>query len=190
MATKQVAPPVRDWLTAEQGRICAVREAARAARIARDTVHCLTLASAYAAVYEAEKAAIGGLDFADLIVKTKELLTTREDAAWVLYKLDGGIDHILLDEAQDTAPEQWEIVARAHRRPVRRRQRARRGGARDAAPCSSSATRSSRSSPSRAPRPERFWTRRASATSPRSGRRAARPKPCRCTPPIARRPRS
>jgi ATP-dependent helicase/nuclease subunit A len=110
MATQKIAPPVRDWLTAEQGRVCAVREAARAARIARDTVHCLTLAGAYAAVYEAEKAAIGGLDFADLIVKTKELLTTREDAAWVLFKLDGGIDHILLDEAQDTAPEQWEIV--------------------------------------------------------------------------------
>lgn len=110
MATQKIAPPVRDWLTAEQGRICAVREQARAARIARDTVHCLTLATAYAAVYEAEKAAIGGLDFADLIVKTKELLTTREDAAWVLFKLDGGIDHILLDEAQDTAPEQWEIV--------------------------------------------------------------------------------
>jgi ATP-dependent helicase/nuclease subunit A len=32
------------------------------------------------------------------------------DAAWVLYKLDGGIDHILVDEAQDTAPEQWDIV--------------------------------------------------------------------------------
>jgi ATP-dependent helicase/nuclease subunit A len=110
MATQKIAPPVRDWLTAEQGRICAFREAVRAARIARDTVHCLTLATAYAAVYEAEKAAIGGLDFADLIVKTKELLTTREDAAWVLFKLDGGIDHILLDEAQDTAPEQWQIV--------------------------------------------------------------------------------
>jgi ATP-dependent helicase/nuclease subunit A len=38
------------------------------------------------------------------------LLTEKVDAAWVLYKLDGGIDHILLDEAQDTAPEQWAIL--------------------------------------------------------------------------------
>jgi ATP-dependent helicase/nuclease subunit A len=28
----------------------------------------------------------------------------------VLYKLDGGLDHILIDEAQDTSPEQWAIV--------------------------------------------------------------------------------
>ncbi len=28
----------------------------------------------------------------------------------MLYKLDGGIDHILVDEAQDTAPDQWAIV--------------------------------------------------------------------------------
>jgi ATP-dependent helicase/nuclease subunit A len=38
------------------------------------------------------------------------LLTEKVDAAWVLYKLDGGVDHILLDEAQDTAPEQWAIL--------------------------------------------------------------------------------
>jgi ATP-dependent helicase/nuclease subunit A len=110
MATKSVSPLVRDWLTREQSRVLSLRDKVRAARIARDTVYALTLARAYAAVYEAEKAAQGGLDFADLIVKTKELLTTQEDAAWVLFKLDGGIDHILLDEAQDTAPEQWEII--------------------------------------------------------------------------------
>ena len=50
------------------------------------------------------------LDYADLIEKTSSLLTDRETTAWVLYKLDGGIDHILLDEAQDTSPEQWQII--------------------------------------------------------------------------------
>jgi ATP-dependent helicase/nuclease subunit A len=110
LATQKIAQPVRHWLTLEQTRICSLRDRIRAARIARDTVHALTLARAYAAVYEAEKAAQGGLDFADLIARTKDLLTTREEAAWVLFKLDGGIDHILLDEAQDTAPEQWEII--------------------------------------------------------------------------------
>ena len=29
---------------------------------------------------------------------------------WVLFKLDGGLDHILVDESQDTNPEQWEIM--------------------------------------------------------------------------------
>ena len=28
----------------------------------------------------------------------------------MLYKLDGGLDHLLLDEVQDTAPEQWRIA--------------------------------------------------------------------------------
>jgi ATP-dependent helicase/nuclease subunit A len=110
MATSKVQPIAANWLSVEQTRFCQFRDQIRAARIARDSVHVLTLAAAYTAVYEAEKAAHGGLDFADLIRRTCELLTTREDAAWVLFKLDGGIDHILLDEAQDTAPEQWKIL--------------------------------------------------------------------------------
>ena len=86
------------------------REQLRAARVAEDTVLALTLASAYVAAYQAEKTQRSALDFADLIAKVAELLTQRSDAAWVLYKLDGGIDHLLLDEAQDTAPEQWDII--------------------------------------------------------------------------------
>ncbi len=50
------------------------------------------------------------LDYDDLIVATRRLLATTESAAWVLYKLDGGIDHVLVDEAQDTNPDQWEVV--------------------------------------------------------------------------------
>ncbi len=50
------------------------------------------------------------LDYSDLISKTKKLLKKSGMAEWVLFKLDGGIDHILIDEAQDTNPEQWEIV--------------------------------------------------------------------------------
>jgi ATP-dependent helicase/nuclease subunit A len=68
------------------------------------------LAALYVTSHQIEKDARGALDFADLIDKTKVLLTEKVDAAWVLYKLDGGIDHILLDEAQDTAPEQWAIL--------------------------------------------------------------------------------
>ncbi len=50
------------------------------------------------------------LDFNDLIFITDKLLSNSANANWVLYKLDGGIDHILVDEAQDTSPEQWNIV--------------------------------------------------------------------------------
>jgi ATP-dependent helicase/nuclease subunit A len=50
------------------------------------------------------------LDFDDLISRAKGLLTDPALAAWVLYRLDGGIDHILVDEAQDTSPDQWELI--------------------------------------------------------------------------------
>ena len=69
-----------------------------------DSACALTLAFAYLAAYAGEKTSAGALDFADLIEKTRALLASRPAAAWVLYKLDGGVDHILVDEAQDTAP--------------------------------------------------------------------------------------
>src|SRR6185437_16022470 len=78
--------------------------------VAQDTIYALRLADAYLKAYRIEKDALGALDFTDLIEKTCHLLRDSAAAAWVLYKLDGGIDHILLDEAQDTAPEQWKIV--------------------------------------------------------------------------------
>ena len=49
------------------------------------------------------------LDYDDLIGRTSALLVDP-GAAWVLYKLDGGLDHLLLDEVQDTAPSQWNIA--------------------------------------------------------------------------------
>ena len=100
----------RDWLADEQARHVETRRRLAAAAVARDTVHALVLAAAYAGFYEGGKSERGALDFSDLIARALTLLGERVDAAWVLYKLDGGIDHILLDEAQDTAPEQWDIL--------------------------------------------------------------------------------
>jgi ATP-dependent helicase/nuclease subunit A len=61
--------------------------------------------------YEERKRLHGLLDFDDLVLKTLELLRQPGIAPWVLFKLDGGLDHILIDEAQDTNPDQWAIVA-------------------------------------------------------------------------------
>jgi ATP-dependent helicase/nuclease subunit A len=110
LGTNSVDPAARTWLKDEQERLNEVRCRLIAARVAEDTVHALTLALAYIGLYEGEKEARGALDFGDLIDRTHGLLTEQADAAWVLYKLDGGIDHILLDEAQDTSPDQWEIL--------------------------------------------------------------------------------
>jgi ATP-dependent helicase/nuclease subunit A len=60
--------------------------------------------------YQQQKLSESVLDYDDLIEKTINLLNDPELAAWVLYKLDGGIDHILIDEAQDTNPAQWDVI--------------------------------------------------------------------------------
>ena len=70
----------------------------------------LVVADWLIARYERLKSARGFLDFNDLITRTVALLSRRDAGPWVQYKLDKGIDHILLDEAQDTSPEQWAVV--------------------------------------------------------------------------------
>lgn len=67
-------------------------------------------AAAFLPLYDARKAARGWLDFDDLITRARLVLTDASVAAWVLFRLDGGIDHILVDEAQDTSPDQWRVI--------------------------------------------------------------------------------
>lgn len=89
-------------------------ETARPRRIAlqaaQKTAILHRFAAAFLPLYESAKAARGFLDFDDLITRAKALLTDPSVAAWVLFRLDGGIDHILVDEAQDTSPDQWRVI--------------------------------------------------------------------------------
>jgi ATP-dependent helicase/nuclease subunit A len=98
-------------LQAEQERLIGLRDKRKAAQTLARSVVLIALASAILAAYARLKAHRGLLDFDDLIERTLSLLS-RSDAAWVLYKLDSGIDHILVDEAQDTSEAQWEILKR------------------------------------------------------------------------------
>jgi ATP-dependent helicase/nuclease subunit A len=79
-------------------------------RMLEGTRAALVLADWLIARYERLKSARGFLDFGDLITRTANLLARQDAGAWVQYKLDKGIDHILLDEAQDTSPDQWKVV--------------------------------------------------------------------------------
>jgi ATP-dependent helicase/nuclease subunit A len=96
---------------AEQDRVCVLLDRRRAAINRARTGALLTIADQVITCYQAGKQARGLLDYDDLIAKTRDLLT-QVSAAWVHYKLDLGIDHLLIDEAQDTSPEQWDIIER------------------------------------------------------------------------------
>lgn len=114
LATKKVAERAADAfdaLHAEATRLLEARERQRRAAVARSTTAILTLGQALVDSYQRQKRAHGWVDYDDLILLTRDLVIKRGQAAWVLYKLDGGIDHILIDEAQDTNPDQWELVS-------------------------------------------------------------------------------
>jgi ATP-dependent helicase/nuclease subunit A len=104
-------PGLAQQLLNEQSRLLTLRER-RNAIICRDrSAALITVASAVLERYRKEKQRRGLVDYDDLIAKALDLLRNT-DAAWVHYKLDLGIDHLLIDEAQDTSTKQWEIVRR------------------------------------------------------------------------------
>src|SRR6478735_6096941 len=103
-------PAIGRLFESEARRILPLIERRRAV-VARDRTEALLhIATAAAANYRREKQERGLLDYDDLIDKTLEMLD-RVSSGWVHYKLDRGVDHVLIDEAQDTSPRQWDIVA-------------------------------------------------------------------------------
>ncbi len=104
-------PAVGDILDAEAMRIEAVQAKLRSANVAEATSVLVRLGAALIESYARHKSARALLDYDDLIIRTRQLLEADGRAAWVLFKLDGGIDHILIDEAQDTNADQWRVVA-------------------------------------------------------------------------------
>ena len=104
-------PWLESVLRQEQKRLEDIVERRRRLTTAKATVALLRVAALLFERYDDRKAARGLLDYDDLIFRTKRLLSRRQSAAWVLFKLDGGLDHLLVDEAQDTNPDQWAVVA-------------------------------------------------------------------------------
>ena len=113
LATKRIAetnPAAIEALVAEAERIQGVEEHRRAQDTALRTCALVRLSAAVIEAYQALKQARAQLDFEDLVEHARSLLTRPGASAWVLFKLDDGLDHILIDEAQDTSPAQWAIV--------------------------------------------------------------------------------
>ncbi|NOG70757.1 double-strand break repair helicase AddA [Roseicella sp. DB1501] len=113
LATKGVGArqaEVLEVLTAEGERLLGIAGQRAACRLGAATAALLALAAPVLDRYRARQRNAGMLGYGDLIDHVRRIL---EDpgSAWVLYKLDGGIDHVLLDEAQDSNPAQWGIAA-------------------------------------------------------------------------------
>lgn len=107
----QTAEPwLADALLREMDRALALLGKSATLDMMLATEALVTLAASIIADYERLKRLYGRYDFEDLILRTRRLLVEQVSSAWVLFKLDGGIDHILVDEAQDTSPAQWQIV--------------------------------------------------------------------------------
>ncbi|HJD59945.1 MAG TPA: UvrD-helicase domain-containing protein [Rickettsia endosymbiont of Omalisus fontisbellaquei] len=60
--------------------------------------------------YDSYKEENNLLDYDDLIYYTEKLLNNKTTHEWLVHKLENEINHILVDEAQDTSPPQWNII--------------------------------------------------------------------------------
>ncbi|HZT51666.1 MAG TPA: double-strand break repair helicase AddA, partial [Stellaceae bacterium] len=104
-------PDAEAALRREARRLASVLRARAAAALKEATLALATLGDDMLRRYRRHKEAGALLDYEDLVLLARDLLRRPGIAPWVLFKLDGGLDHILIDEAQDTNPEQWEVVA-------------------------------------------------------------------------------
>ncbi|MBL4612570.1 MAG: double-strand break repair helicase AddA, partial [Emcibacter sp.] len=91
-------------------RIQATEEKLKLLTLLENSAALLTIGAAMMAAFGDSKKRHAVMDYDDLILKVTALIGRPGIADWILYKLDGGIDHILIDEAQDTNPEQWQVI--------------------------------------------------------------------------------
>jgi ATP-dependent helicase/nuclease subunit A len=104
------APELADAVATARDHVVLCRDRLKLMRMYRATRAALLLADRLNRDYEDLKKRRSQLDFEDLITRTADLLTRSGVGPWIHYKLDQGIDHILVDEAQDTSPIQWSVI--------------------------------------------------------------------------------
>jgi ATP-dependent helicase/nuclease subunit A len=100
----------KDYLVAEQDRVYELNQYNANQMLFNDTVALFDLSAAFADEYKRIKRAHNLLDFEDLILYTRKLFSDSAIMGWVLSQLDLSLSHILVDEAQDTSPIQWDIL--------------------------------------------------------------------------------
>ena len=111
LATQRVCdamPRVLEILGGEASRVQEAAEKRKAILTVEATAAILGMATALIDRYEERKRRYALLDYDDLILAARGLV--ERAAPWVMYKLDGGIDHVLIDEAQDSNADQWAVI--------------------------------------------------------------------------------
>lgn len=103
-------PRLPDIMTLEAERLLRAVESVNAATVFELTCAFNVVMAAYQSLYRCAKQQQAVVDYYDLISSTEDLLTQAMQAAWVRYKLDHQLQHVLVDEAQDTSPAQWAIL--------------------------------------------------------------------------------
>ncbi len=107
---KDQLPNAVDLLMRCGERVLEIRGSLNSLALVKNSHHLFHIADAVLDRYEALKRAKGVIDFDDQVDKCANLLTRSEIREWIRFRLDRGIDHMLVDEAQDTSPRQWEII--------------------------------------------------------------------------------
>lgn len=108
--TKNYHVSKKSYLIEEQERVYQINQHNLAEVLFKDSISLFDLSAAFTKIYKELKKQKNLLDFDDLILYTKKLFSSPETMGWILSQLDTNLNQILIDEAQDTSPAQWDIL--------------------------------------------------------------------------------
>ncbi len=110
-ALRELNPELDGHISEAQSLILEYMQVQNGAYTGELSFYILSLAAELYLSFQHQKFSRGVLDFDDLIFFTNQLLQKQQIHAWVRWKLETALQHILVDEAQDTSPMQWAVIS-------------------------------------------------------------------------------
>ncbi|MDR0319782.1 MAG: UvrD-helicase domain-containing protein [Rickettsiales bacterium] len=107
---KKFGPEIVSFIMAEQAELYESAQGEAQEELSKDTAALYILAAKFAEEFRRAKEDSARLHYDDLILYTMRLFSSQDMMGWVMSQLDSKIRHLMVDEAQDTSPDQWEIV--------------------------------------------------------------------------------